>query len=240
MSMSCFCSTSNNCARIRYNKELYLLVTDIAFSRMPNLVWEKLSTVDGDTFFVDANFVLHNPQISEPSVHPTDKKTSIDEQLALQMAKKLAEEQEKKDAAIALSMIQGGVGRGGPALLKSEPSRAATAIPTPEPTWPSGTVMTDEEFAKKLQQEEQKQARQSQQEVIVQEQLTDEELARRLHRNEIEAADQNRRDSELARRLQEKQSRIPPGPPRKPQPPRRRSSTSRRPEEKKKSRCIVT
>lgn len=37
-------------------KELFLLVTDQGFLTESNVVWETLSTVDGDCHFVDAFF----------------------------------------------------------------------------------------------------------------------------------------------------------------------------------------
>ncbi|KAK8692812.1 hypothetical protein V6N13_070419 [Hibiscus sabdariffa] len=40
----------------KYNGELYLLATDLGYLNQPNLVWEKLNEVNGDTLFVTGNF----------------------------------------------------------------------------------------------------------------------------------------------------------------------------------------
>ncbi|KAK8503813.1 hypothetical protein V6N12_018987 [Hibiscus sabdariffa] len=40
----------------KYNGELYLLATDLGYLNQPNLVWEKLNEVNGDTLFMTGNF----------------------------------------------------------------------------------------------------------------------------------------------------------------------------------------
>ncbi|GMJ15021.1 hypothetical protein HRI_005171300 [Hibiscus trionum] len=40
----------------KYDGELYLLATDLGYLNQPNLVWEKLNEVNGDTLFMTGNF----------------------------------------------------------------------------------------------------------------------------------------------------------------------------------------
>ncbi|GLT40447.1 hypothetical protein SLA2020_145840 [Shorea laevis] len=40
----------------KYDKELYLLATDQGYLNQPDLVWEKLNEVNGDTLFMTSNF----------------------------------------------------------------------------------------------------------------------------------------------------------------------------------------
>nr|GLL49297.1 ubiquitin carboxyl-terminal hydrolase MINDY-1-like [Ipomoea trifida] len=40
----------------KFEGELYILATDIGFLNQPNLVWEKLNEVKGDTYYVTSNF----------------------------------------------------------------------------------------------------------------------------------------------------------------------------------------
>ena len=40
----------------KYNSQLYLLVTDLGYQDQPNVVWECLDAVDGNTEYVDSSF----------------------------------------------------------------------------------------------------------------------------------------------------------------------------------------
>jgi hypothetical protein len=53
--LAVFFRNSHFCAIMKYNGDLYLLCTDIAFAGS-HLIWEKLDEVDGDTSYVDADF----------------------------------------------------------------------------------------------------------------------------------------------------------------------------------------
>lgn len=44
----------------KFNGELYLLVTDQGYMNQPDLVWEKLNEVNGDTVFMTGNFTQFN------------------------------------------------------------------------------------------------------------------------------------------------------------------------------------
>lgn len=66
---------------------LYLLVTDVGYSNVPEVVWEKLDGIDGNTDYVDSLFMKPKPQdtllqASEPSQVP-----ERDFQLAIQLSK---------------------------------------------------------------------------------------------------------------------------------------------------------
>jgi len=68
---------------------LWLLVTDQGFAKQA-AIWEKLDTVDGDSFFVTANFDEFRMDGSTPYHHDTnidgqDTQASLDEQLAHQL-----------------------------------------------------------------------------------------------------------------------------------------------------------
>lgn len=49
---------------LKYQGDLYLLCTDIAFAHS-HIVWEKLDEVDGDTSYCDANFRVNDPATDE-------------------------------------------------------------------------------------------------------------------------------------------------------------------------------
>jgi len=46
----------------KYNGELYLLVTDFGYLNEPEIVWEKLSQIDGDTVFITQDFRPYYPK----------------------------------------------------------------------------------------------------------------------------------------------------------------------------------
>ncbi|KAL7595297.1 hypothetical protein Lser_V15G30104 [Lactuca serriola] len=51
----------------KFEGELYILATDQGYLNQPDLVWEKLNEVNGDTVFVNDNFKKFNPQNQETS-----------------------------------------------------------------------------------------------------------------------------------------------------------------------------
>lgn len=48
---------------------LYLLVTDLGYANVPNVVWEKIDVIDGDTEYVDAGFSRPGPQSELSATH---------------------------------------------------------------------------------------------------------------------------------------------------------------------------
>lgn len=46
----------------RFQGKLYQLVTDQGFLTEPNVVWESLNSIEGDDYFVDADFQLVPPK----------------------------------------------------------------------------------------------------------------------------------------------------------------------------------
>lgn len=75
---------------------LYLLVTDIGYANVPNVVFEKIDVIDGDTEYVDGTFgCLRGQQgmtggsaeaTSEPMGGANDLQSQADYQLALQLS----------------------------------------------------------------------------------------------------------------------------------------------------------
>ena len=49
---------------------LYCLVTDVGYADEADVVWERLSAVDGDSQLCDSNFEAFNPHSHQH--HPTD------------------------------------------------------------------------------------------------------------------------------------------------------------------------
>lgn len=76
---------------------LYLLVTDLGYANVPNIVWEKIDGIDGDTEYVDSYFSKPAPQAElkpapGPSLNPQEVlaqrgQVDADMQLALQLSK---------------------------------------------------------------------------------------------------------------------------------------------------------
>lgn len=76
---------------------LYLLVTDLGYANVPNVVWERIDVIDGDTEYVDAGFSRPGPQadntssFQSPNLDPDQLlaqrgQTESDYQLALQLS----------------------------------------------------------------------------------------------------------------------------------------------------------
>jgi hypothetical protein len=76
---------------------LYLLVTDLGYANVPDVMWEKLDGIDGDTEYVNAAFTKPAPQAElapapGPSLNPEDvlaQRGQVDRdlQLALRLSK---------------------------------------------------------------------------------------------------------------------------------------------------------
>ncbi|CAB9501228.1 terminal hydrolase MINDY-2 [Seminavis robusta] len=82
---------------------LYLLVTDLGYANVPNVVWEKLDVIDGDTEYVDAGFSRPAPQAELSAAGQRDAACNLDpEQLLAQRG------QSEADYQLALQMSGGG------------------------------------------------------------------------------------------------------------------------------------
>lgn len=66
---------------IKYGDAIYALVTDLGYHTEPHVVWEKLDDCDGDTEYVDADFVIRPREEASPSHQPED----LDYLVALQL-----------------------------------------------------------------------------------------------------------------------------------------------------------
>jgi ubiquitin carboxyl-terminal hydrolase MINDY-1/2 len=60
--LCCFFRNNHFNTLTKHRGLLYLLVTDLGYANVPNVVWEKLDVIDGDTEYVDAGF-------SQPAPH---------------------------------------------------------------------------------------------------------------------------------------------------------------------------
>ena len=47
-----------------YSQEVFILVTDQGFLKESSVVWETLGSIDGDSHFVDCDFVTAPPKSS--------------------------------------------------------------------------------------------------------------------------------------------------------------------------------
>jgi len=122
-------------------KELFLLVTDQGFLKEPKVVWETLSSIDGDGHFVDEKFVTvtagaasgggadANPLICD--INPASSAVTSEQQIDIdhQLAQRLAEEDEKR-------------------------YQRETAFEDFKANASKGEQLTDEELANRLHQEE--------------------------------------------------------------------------------------
>ncbi|XP_060072449.1 ubiquitin carboxyl-terminal hydrolase MINDY-1-like [Ylistrum balloti] len=82
----------------RHQNELFLLVTDQGFLSERNVVWETLSNVENDGYFVDANFETYRKSPpSEPVIPPTpmNPEEQVDQDYLLAMS--LQREQQLRD-----------------------------------------------------------------------------------------------------------------------------------------------
>ncbi len=89
-------------SKLPYFQELFLLVTDQGFLKEPRVVWETLSTIDGDSHFVDEKFVTAPPK-EEPSAVTTPVGDSAAAAAGLIMT---PEQQIDQDHLLALTLQQ--------------------------------------------------------------------------------------------------------------------------------------
>jgi hypothetical protein len=82
----------------KHNNTLYLLVTDLGYANTPDIVWEKLDTIDGDTEYT--NEVFGRPKVRE-DLTPASGPTINPELLLAQRS------QAESDYALALALSEG-------------------------------------------------------------------------------------------------------------------------------------
>lgn len=97
----------------KHNGILYLLVTDLGYANVPEVMWEKLDDISGDTEYADQEFVKTKPraEVSAASGHSLSpeqllaqsSRSEADYQLALQLSRNenAIDEQEGKLIAAA-------------------------------------------------------------------------------------------------------------------------------------------
>jgi hypothetical protein len=104
----------------KHNGTLYLLVTDLGYANVPDVVWEKLDDINGDTEYADQDFVKTKPQANVnaangPSLSPEQllaqsSITDADYQLALQISRNenaINEQEGKMIAAATAASLEG-------------------------------------------------------------------------------------------------------------------------------------
>jgi len=124
----------------KHKSELFQLVTDQGFLHESNVIWETLSNIEGDGLFVDSTFVTVPPKPAPPvTVAPN---TNLDEA-----------EQIKQDYLVALSLQE---------EQKRAEEKALIWQEYKEKELGATEEMTDEQLARRLQEEEQKQVAQAQ------------------------------------------------------------------------------
>ncbi|XP_071698858.1 uncharacterized protein [Rutidosis leptorrhynchoides] len=60
----------------KFEGELYLLATDQGYINQPDLVWEKLNEVNGDTLYMTGSFKEFNPE-NPPETRPWDEQNAL-------------------------------------------------------------------------------------------------------------------------------------------------------------------
>ena len=64
-----FFRNNHFCTLTKHEGLLYLLVTDLGYANVPNIVWEKIDVIDGDTEYVDAVFSRPAPHAELSAEH---------------------------------------------------------------------------------------------------------------------------------------------------------------------------
>lgn len=118
----------------KHNNELFQLVTDQGFLTETNVVWETLNNIEGDGQFVDSNFVTVPPKIAP------EGPISLAENVG-------TEQQVDQDYLVALSLQQ---------EQQSHRKKDLEWESFKEENLGATKNMTDEELARRLQEEEQR------------------------------------------------------------------------------------
>jgi hypothetical protein len=119
-SMCVFFRNNHFATLTKHNGTLYLLVTDLGYANVPDVVWEKLDDINGDTEYADQDFVKTKPQANVnaangPSLSPEQllaqsSITDADYQLALQISRNenaINEQEGKMIAAATAASLEG-------------------------------------------------------------------------------------------------------------------------------------
>jgi len=141
---------------VKHQGHLYLLVTDIGYASVGNIVWEKLDVIDGDTEYVNQDFTAPPPMqhhhaantaTGEQLVH-NSLQSQADYQLALQLS------QETTTSAPPTSSSSSSPKRKMmPAAKTPDAKPASTAAPspdtdaTPAPTPPARITFNGQDIA---------------------------------------------------------------------------------------------
>jgi hypothetical protein len=173
----------------KHNGTLYLLVTDLGYANTPEIVWEKLDAIDGDTEY--ANEFFNRPNVRE-ELKPAAGPTIAPELLLAQRSQK------ESDHALALALSEG---RATDQRMDEEEARliaAATEASLKSYHGETGTVALDETVVPEKSQEDMDRelalAYQREQERIEHE---SEQLARQLQ--ELEYSRQRQPGARVAR-----------------------------------------
>lgn len=153
----------------KLKEELFLLVTDQGFVTEPNVMWETLANVEGDSHFVDQDFKTYSAPSASSLVHSSPSAAAsspIAATAAAAAATVVTGEEEQKqidaDLLVALSMqdeLDKAVAAAAAAPTSSQPSE-----PAAEGSLDDSQELADHQLAMALQQEEERQleaARQS-------------------------------------------------------------------------------
>lgn len=137
----------------RHKNELFLLVTDQGFLNECNVVWETLSSVEGDCYFVDAEFNTYtkpDPVSGNSVVTPPVVPIGSDQQIDQDYLVALSLEREQQLQREAWASHAGGAGIGGVGM--------GSGAAVPDPLRGHHVQLSDLELAKKLQDEENQRA----------------------------------------------------------------------------------
>jgi len=148
----------------KHKDEVFILVTDQGFLKESSVVWETLGSIDGDSHFVDCDFVTAPPKSSPQPIKGNLGGMNLS-----------PEQQLEQDMQIAKAL-------GGGQQSSNDDQWEAFK----EAQLGDTSKFTDEELAMKLQEYEQNVAEQAQ---TV---LSDEELARQLQAEEVNAQEPQR------------------------------------------------
>lgn len=88
------------------SEELFTLVTDAGYAKTPEIVWESLSTLEGDSVFVNGNFKKYEAKETSGSIFPFYNQTpqnDFDADTDLALAMSLQEQENSRFGALSLS-----------------------------------------------------------------------------------------------------------------------------------------
>jgi len=143
----------------KHEAELYLLVTDLGYGNVNDVIWEKLDTIDGDTEYFDSFFkktqskytidAAPGPSLSPEVLLAQTNQTEADYHVALQLSKngeKTLDEQEGwlLSAATEASIIEWMNGK------EKSSTKDVSLVDHPSTHEPSNTEASDQALAREL------------------------------------------------------------------------------------------